>query len=74
MLENLVDNHATGTCISKLMIPPQEERGVEEAENLCEEKRIKAQGGEGQPFPQVMGVTSIAGLIEQTVPVECVCL
>lgn len=37
-------------------------------------KRTKAQGGEGQPFPRVTGVTSIAGLSEQTVPMECVCL
>lgn len=44
MLENLVDNHVTGTCISKLMIPPQEERGVEEAGNLCEENKSTGRG------------------------------
>lgn len=43
MLENLVDDHVTGTCISKL-IPPQEERGVEEAGNLCEENRSTRRG------------------------------
>ena len=37
-------------------------------------KRIKSREGKRPPFPQLLGVTLIAGLSEEITPVECVYL